>query len=145
MQELTSLPAVAKNIHISCKKCETDRYHRVLAHLDAESAKVECEVCGSKKTFRLKKAKSQGSKVSGSGVKKKKTSRKSQKPEVIWQELKDKVDLEATQPYNMRTCYSVDTPIDHPKFGLGIVTDSNGAAIEVTFEDGSKSLVHNRS
>ncbi|MCB0363652.1 MAG: hypothetical protein KDD35_13075, partial [Bdellovibrionales bacterium] len=57
MEDLMTLPEVAKRVFLDCKKCDSGRYHIVLAHTSKTSAKVECEVCKSKKTFKLGKAK----------------------------------------------------------------------------------------
>ena len=51
------LPAVARNIHLDCKKCGVERYHVVVAHTTATSAKVKCEVCGARRTYKLAKHK----------------------------------------------------------------------------------------
>lgn len=133
-EDIKELPAVASNFYFSCLKCEEDRYHKVLTHPTKTSAKLECEVCSKKQTFKL------GGK--------KKTTRKPRKktptPEEVWVDLKSKVDLEQVESYNMKKRFETEMAIDHPKFGIGVITDSNGLSIQVTFQDGEKSLVHNR-
>ena len=47
------LPPVAKNISYYCKKCDSERYHKVIAHTSSIAAKLECEVCKSKKTYKI--------------------------------------------------------------------------------------------
>ena len=49
------LPPVAKSFYTFCKKCDVDRYHMVLAHTSSTTAKIECEVCHSRKTYSLPK------------------------------------------------------------------------------------------
>jgi hypothetical protein len=44
----------------------------------------------------------------------------------------------------MKKGFEVGAALDHPKFGLGFVVESNGQAIQVLFEDESRQLVHNR-
>ena len=51
-----ALPPVAKSLFTFCKKCNADRYHRVLAHTSTSKAKIECEICKSKKTYTAPKA-----------------------------------------------------------------------------------------
>ena len=43
----------------------------------------------------------------------------------------------------MRSAYSPETAIQHPKFGLGFVVGVTPQAIQVVFEDGERSLVYN--
>jgi hypothetical protein len=132
--DIKELPAVASNFYFWCAKCVEDRYHKVLTHPTKSSAKLECEVCKKKSTFKL-------------GGAKKKVTRKRKKaktPEEVWVELKDKTDISQVEPYNMKKKFKEETAIDHPKFGLGVITEANGLAIQVTFEDGERSLVHNR-
>lgn len=135
-EDIKELPAVASNFFFPCKKCEADRYHKVLTHPTKTSAKLECEVCSAKQTFKLGAKK----KKTGTGRKRKKTPT----PEEVWTELKGKVDMENVESYNMRKRFDPETAIDHPKFGVGVITEANGVSIMVTFQDGEKSLVHNR-
>ena len=129
------LPAVAQKIYIECKKCGVERYHVVLAHTKTDAAKVECEVCHKKSTYKLAGAKKK------TAVKKTKAEKK-----IItrWDEVKDMVNEGEKRPYNMKISFSKDMTIDHPKFGLGVVISTQAQSIEVVFPDGSRSLVHNR-
>ncbi len=142
-QNLTELPAVARNIHLECKKCGVERYHVVVAHTSATSAKVKCEVCGAQKTFKLPKA--QTAKKSASGTAKPRT-KKSAGPDfaAMWTELKTQIGTDRIVPYNMRTKFALANAIEHPKFGLGFVTAATNDKVDVCFQDGGRSLVHNR-
>jgi len=146
---LTELPAVARNIHLPCKKCECDRYFVVLAHTSATSAKVKCEVCGATKVFKLAKAAKtqEPRKASGSGAAAK--ARASKKAVVdsvaIWNELKTQIGTDKIVPYNMKARFALANAINHPEFGIGFVTNATNEKIDVAFEEGGRSLVHNRS
>lgn len=132
---MDTLPAVATNFTTDCKKCGEERYHKVIAHVDDKKAKIECEVCGKKSTFKLP------------SPKKKKTKRKSTRatsPEAKWEALKEKTDLSNVSPYTIRGNFEAETAIEHPKFGLGVVTMALKEKIHVTFQDGEKLLIHNR-
>lgn len=136
---MTELPPVARNINLPCKKCEVDRFHVVVAHLTPTSAKVKCEVCGKQSTFKLPKAQTR-KKV---GVKK--TSKKSE-PDygAIWTDLKSQIGTDKILNYNMKTKFSLANAINHPKFGIGFVTNATPDRVDVAFADGSRALVHNR-
>ena len=141
-ENLTELPAVARNIHLDCKKCGVERYHVVVAHTSATAAKVKCEVCGAQKTFKLpseKKAK----KTTGTGAKR--VSKKNT-PDfaAMWNDLKSQIGTDRIVPYNMKTKYELANAIEHPKFGLGFVTGATNEKIDVLFVEGGRALVHNR-
>jgi len=136
---LTSLPAVAQKIHTHCKKCDVDRYQVVLAHPTKTSAKIQCEVCKAKSTFKLAKPKKPV--IFG------KAPRKSAAVKSIaaqYEELKGKTDISKAQPYKMTGTFSERAVIAHPKFGVGFVTNALASSIEVIFEDAQRNLIHNR-
>ncbi|MGE5084935.1 MAG: hypothetical protein ACM3MG_01440, partial [Bacillota bacterium] len=68
---MNTLPPVAKSFFAFCKKCDADRYHVVLAHTSATSAKIKCEICGSQKTYSLPKTQTKtGKPLTGAAAKK---------------------------------------------------------------------------
>lgn len=149
-EKITELPAVARNIHLPCKKCEVDRYHIVVAHTSATSAKVKCEVCGSTKTFKVSKTQTRAASSTAAKAKsgaRKVGARKASGPDsaTIWNELKVQIGTDSILPYNMKSKFQLANAINHPKFGIGFVTGATVDKIEVAFEDTGRSLVHNRS
>ena len=68
MTATNELPPVAKNFYTFCKKCDSDRYHVVLAHTTSTSAKIKCEVCASVKKYTLPKAPSASRKAAGAAL-----------------------------------------------------------------------------
>ncbi len=133
------LPGVAKKVFYPCKKCETERYQVVLAHISSKSARLECEVCRTKNTFTLDEPKS----ARRSAVPKRSAGAKMAAHLSRWQELRKNQSSQPT-PYNMKALFETGACVQHPKFGLGFVIASNGQAIQVVFEDAERSLVHNR-
>lgn len=133
-----TLPPVARKVYAECKKCGVERYHIVVAHTSSTAAKMQCEVCNAKSVYKLE----------GTGRKKKEGSETTKTPrmsgsEKRWRELKEKT-AGSSAAYNMRSAYLPETAIQHPKFGLGFVVGVTPQAIQVVFEDGERSLVHNR-
>lgn len=142
MTQMT-LPPVAKSFFTFCKKCDSDRYHTVLTHTSTTSAKIECEVCHSKKTYTLPKA--------GSSVAKKATGktttprvRKNSHADEYNQLMMNRGD-EKGLPFNIRTKFEVDQKIDHPKFGPGFVKGVQLDRVDVMFSDELKTLMHNKT
>lgn len=141
-KSLTELPAVARNIHLMCKKCGCERFHVVVAHTSETSAKVKCEVCGAGQTFKLKKATSSSS---STGTTKKRAPKRNEPDySAMWNELKTQIGVDRVQPYNMKVKFALANAIEHPKFGVGFVTAATNEKIEVVFQEGGRALVHNR-
>tara|TARA_B100001248_G_scaffold251745_2_gene227187 strand:+ start:12344 stop:12733 length:390 start_codon:yes stop_codon:yes gene_type:complete len=129
---MQSLPAVAKSFPTYCKKCDCERYHKVIAHKTAVSAKVQCEVCGRNSTFSV-------------GAKRQKSLRtKKTKTLGNWQEIQEHLDKEKASEYSIRSKFDEKQTILHTKFGFGYVMKADPTKIEVVFQEGVKSLVHNR-
>lgn len=140
-----TLPPVAQKIYTDCKKCDAERYHVVLAHTSATAAKVQCEVCKSKKTYKLPSAKP---KRTATGAKPRKSPSAEARKSAHENEYKTLLDNAAnadTQPYNMKTKFATQQKLKHPKFGLGIIKMALTDKIEVVFEDEVRMLVHNRT
>ena len=143
MAELT-LPAVASRIYTVCKKCDAERYHIVLAHTSDTAAKVECEICHSKKTFKLPSNKPK--KVTGAAAAKKAAASVTRRTA----HSKEFHDLVASSgasevSYTMKHKFATNDKVKHPKFGVGIIRSTHPDKIEVVFEDEVRLLVHNRS
>jgi hypothetical protein len=138
MTTLEALPAVASRTYSACKKCGVDRYHIVVAHTAAGSAKLECEVCHAKKTVKVGAPK----KATKAGKTGKKT-----KASVAnrWVEAQAFLKAGEKKPYNMKAVFGLHSTIEHPKFGIGVVMGTAFQSVEVVFEDATRSLVHNRA
>jgi hypothetical protein len=143
---MNTLPPVAKSFYAFCKKCDADRYHVVLAHTTATSAKIECEICKSKKTYSLPKAQTKtGKALTGAAAKKREqtlSSRKSSHKNEF--EMLMGNDSAQTVSYNMKSKFEKNQKLNHPKFGMGFIKDAQSDKIEVVFEDEVRTLIHNR-
>ncbi|AFY00995.1 hypothetical protein [Bdellovibrio bacteriovorus] len=143
---MNALPPVAKSFFAFCKKCDADRYHVVLAHTTATSAKIKCEICGSQKTYSLPKAQTKtGKPLTGAAAKKREQTMSSRKSSHRNEyEMLMSNDAAATATYNMKGKFEKNTKLQHPKFGLGFIKDALTDKIEVVFEDEVRTLIHNR-
>lgn len=137
----TTLPAVAKNINVFCKKCDTKRYFKVIAHTSATSAKLKCEVCGASQKFSLEKEKSATAKVRKPSAK---ATAAKEKSASTWLTMKEQYKGPEAIPYLMSQQFKDQQSLVHPSFGVGFVTKSHAYKIEVLFAEGLKELMHAR-
>ena len=61
-----------------------------------------------------------------------------------YESLKKQIGVANVVPYGMKQGYIVANAVQHPTFGLGFVTMATADKIEVAFESGVRSLIHNR-
>lgn len=143
-----SLPPVAKSFYTFCKKCDADRYHRVLTHTSSTSAKIECEVCKSRKSYSLPKAGSSTKKSTplGEAAKARSSSAVSARSHAGQYALfTENKGGDSSVTYSTKTKFNESQKISHPKFGIGFVIKSFPDKIEVIFSDEVRTLMHNRT
>ncbi len=140
MSELT-LPPVAKSFYTMCKKCEADRYHKVLAHTSSKAAKIECEVCHSKKTYSLPKAGTSKQSIAAAAKKVGQSARSHKGQYEIYNQ--NKLSQEPVV-YSTKSQFKETQKISHPKFGIGFVTKAYDHKIDVIFTDEVRTLMHCR-
>lgn len=145
---MEEIPAVAKSIYVFCKKCDCDRYHKVLAHTGPRSAKIQCEVCGSRKSYSLPSAQPRTKSSVAKAERTAAASRAAQSKaaelhEAAYRELSDRLNIPAVK-YSIKGDFTKDTVLDHPQFGKGFVVAASDQKIDVVFSTSVKSLVHRR-
>lgn len=145
------LPPVAKSFFSACKKCAADRYHVVLTHTSTSSAKIQCEVCKSKKTYTLPKADSMAKKVSKTTKAKTLTKTLTKTGRVRktshaddYQALQTNRGEEKGTPFSIKTKFEINQKIAHSTFGPGYVKSVQPDRIDVLFESEVKTLMHNK-
>ena len=140
MTSTTELPAVASRTYSDCKKCGCERFHIVVAHTKTNAAKLECEVCHAKKTLKLDSAKAKPK----TKAKSKSAKSKASSPVARWEDVQKLLSEGDKKSYSMKAAFTLHNTINHPKFGLGVVTAVQAQSMEVVFQDGIRSLVHSR-
>lgn len=140
---MDTLPAVAKNFYYHCSKCGTDRYHKVLAHLSKTEAKLECEVCHSKKKYSLVPKKTVTvRKTTGASSTTRSTGGASRGHDSTYQGLMEKWGGQPPQAYSINERFELHQLVSHPTFGLGVVTLVGAQKIDVCFSEAVKTLMH---
>ncbi len=144
------MPVVGKSFYTECKKCETDRYFTVLALPTPTSAKIKCEVCGAQRTWKVPTSKkaSAGSSVAPRGAAAKARAKaeatRASNHASEYENLTQSMTKAEEASYNMKTNFTKDMKLKHPKFGLGFIRTVQPDKIEVVFQDEVRTLVHNR-
>ncbi len=142
------MPVVGKSFYTECKKCGTDRYFTVLALPTPTSAKIKCEVCGGQRTWKVPSSKKASSSTAPRGAAAKARANaeaaRASAHSAEYENLSQSLTSAAENPYNMKTSFSKDTKLKHPKFGLGFIRTVQPDKIEVVFQDEVRTLVHNR-
>ncbi len=136
-----TLPPVARNINVFCKKCDTDRYFKVVTHTSETTAKLKCEVCGCSRNYSIEENKPTTAKVRKTGAKKAPSKSKSAIASQ-WNTLNEKYRGPEAIPYTTATQFQNLQSLVHPTFGVGFVTKALPYKIEVLFAEGVKELLH---
>ncbi|MEC8050684.1 MAG: hypothetical protein VX210_07805 [Myxococcota bacterium] len=134
------------DIDTYCSRCKLDLAHVIIALSAGQPVRVLCKTCNSEHAFRKPKRKTTG--VTKRAASKKSTTSAPQGPlstEAYHQMLSGR-DLSRSRRYTIKETFEVDDVLDHKKFGIGLVTKMLGdQKIEVTFREGAKILIHDRT
>jgi hypothetical protein len=120
-------------IESRCTKCRKNTNHIIVAMTDEGPAKVQCNTCGGQHKYRPPTAP------------KKAAVRRTVDPKIAeqkeWQSLRPGMDSKQATDYSMTTAFKVDSLMNHPVFGLGLVQSLAGPRkVRVLFEDGKKTM-----
>ena len=140
MNQLT-LPPVAKSFYTLCKKCGIDRYHVVLAHTSPTTAKIECEVCKSRKSYSLPKA-GTTKRAATAGAAARVSSARSHTGQ--YEIFNQKKMGDEGVPYSIKASFAEGQKINHPKFGVGFAVKIFQDKVDVIFSDEVRTLMQNR-
>ena len=128
-----------------CLKCKEVTNHTVFAMVDGKVAKVECNVCGGRHNYRPEKP------VSEAASKRKATraasiaKAKLVEAEALYNEMLAGRKTSQAIPYGMNDTFKEGDLLNHPMFGLGIVTETiMPDKIEVMFRQQTKLLICGR-
>jgi hypothetical protein len=143
---------VGGEVDALCTRCRLSLAHTILAMVGTKIARVRCNTCGGDHAFRAapgttdKPSPSSRSSSTSSSTRAPRASRASEEEKVIIsfeQQLAGK-DLANAPRYSPKDTYKVEQVIQHPTFGLGLVTAVRGDKVDITFKSDTKTLVHGR-
>ncbi len=133
---------VGDEIEALCNKCKSPTVHVVQTVKEDTVIRVMCKSCLSSHRYRVAEKPS----VKPSRVKAERkvlddTTKQSRK----WSRLMAKAETDSPRAYQMSDTYLQNDLIHHEKFGDGIVVSViDPTKISVVFEEGPKTLIHNR-
>jgi hypothetical protein len=126
---------VGGEVDAYCTKCKLSLAHTILAMVGTRIARVKCNTCNGDHAFKTMAA-----------VTRARANRPSKAERVIisfTERLKER-DTANAATYSPRDTYKADQIINHPTFGLGIVSAVRLDKVEVTFKADVKTLIHGR-
>jgi hypothetical protein len=147
---MTTLPNQIRTggeIDAFCTKCDLNLAHTIIAMVGPKVEKVQCNTCHSTHKYRgqqpLVKAQSFAAPKKSSAPKAASTG--SRRTVITWDEQLKGKDLSRAKKYSIRETFAVDEVVDHPTFGLGIVTAVRGDKVDIAFKQEDKTLVHGKA
>ncbi|HJL40960.1 MAG TPA: hypothetical protein RMG48_06615 [Myxococcales bacterium LLY-WYZ-16_1] len=132
------LPACGKGLVLA---------HTIVAMVGDKVARVKCNTCQKEHSYRAPDSPSEATAA------KRRAERKKAQAEAMnrlttpeeYEQIAQSVDLTQAQKYSMKMDLDLQAVVDHPKFGIGIVTElREGGKAAVAFPDGGKVLVYGR-
>ena len=144
---MTEQYEVAGDVDSWCTKCRMMLTHTIVAMVDRKPKRVHCNTCHGEHIWRPhppgwkppRKVRTPARR--GSAAPK---PRKTNKTNEYFERIKNR-DPRGARRYRIQENWTVDELIDHPSFGLGVVTAVVvGGKVKVLFEVGEKLLVQGR-
>ncbi len=137
-------PTVGGHIESQCTKCGMLTNHIVVAMIEDEVIKVQCNTCQGVHRHRPPKAEKTARPAraaAGRRVSDKPSASSRSADREQWEQLTRKHEGAAAAPYSMDAPFRAQQVITHPTFGLGVVLATiKPNKMEVLFEDGRKTL-----
>ncbi len=133
--------AVGGEVVSWCTKCKLELGHTITAIVDNKPKKVKCNTCNGLHNYRSKPPEPGKTTIKRAG-------RKRKTPEEIYNEHITRLSGGEPAParkYKTDDSFTVDELIDHPKFGVGVVTAIVKInKVETLFKDGTRLLIQNQ-
>lgn len=130
-------PAAGSDIDAFCSKCKLVLAHVIIAVKGARPARVECKTCSSVHAYRKSEPD-------------RRVTRRTTKTGVAaklaaFEALMEGHDPQTALRYNVSSEFKEEDVVEHKTFGMGLVTRVlSDKKIEITFQAGTKVLVHAR-
>jgi Zn ribbon nucleic-acid-binding protein len=128
---------VGAEVEAHCPKCRADTTHVVVSKYEDEIRKVQCNSCGDVHAYRKPKGEDEEDPTPATAKKKQKAKPTYDQALAKWKK--------PPRTYAINEYFKELEVIQHPKFGVGFVSENIGEdKIEVTFKEDKRVLIHNR-
>lgn len=140
--------SVGDQLEARCTKCREVTNHTLIALVDERPVRVSCNTCSGEHIYQAPRdaRKIKGATVAPAAPRKKAAGGRG-KPDprtaerAEWETLRTKIENNRAIDYAMDGQFKLNSIINHPIFGLGLVQQVTGAKkIGVLFQDGRKVL-----
>jgi hypothetical protein len=150
------VPYVSGNaIEGYCANCKADTVQTVLVVEGFQIRSVRCEKCGVEGPMQRSRAKTKAglrevaakrnSTIPPPPHAKRRPRKDRTDPAQVFRRLLEGRELSLALPYDIRAALELGQVIRHPTFGIGVVTTlCEDSKVNVTFEEGVKTIAHNR-
>jgi hypothetical protein len=136
---MPTVPAVGKDVDSWCTRCKLVLAHTVEAVANGRITRVHCNTCGGQHVYRARPP------GSGTGARRTRSDGPAAKPVRDYASLMKGRDPASARAYGLTERFKDGELIRHSTFGLGVITSLKDAnKIEVSFPDGSKTLIHRK-
>ena len=127
-------PQLGGDVDAHCGKCKDVREHVIAAlNADGQIERVQCRTCQSNHLFRQR-----ATKTTGATATRPSSAARSPRKEVVTEP-----SLEGPlRKYSMQDRFATGDRIEHPRFGIGVVTEVRPGKIDVKFGRELKTLIH---
>ncbi len=136
---------VGGEVDALCTRCKMTLAHTILAMVGTKIARVRCNTCGGDHAYRAAPGATDRPTASR-GTTRAATAKaeKAEKVVISFEEQLAGKDIASAPKYSPKDTYKVDQVLQHPTFGLGLVTVVRGDKVDVAFKSETKTLVHGR-
>ena len=136
---------VGGEVDTNCNKCELNLAHTILAMVGTTIARVKCNTCGSEHKFRGSQPMARANSFSAPRrSSEQKEAAAAAKISLGFEERLKKHDLSKAKKYSPQTAFVMNDVMDHPTFGMGMVTAVRADKVDVSFKTFEKTLLHAR-
>jgi hypothetical protein len=128
---------VGGEVDAFCTKCRMTLAHTILAMMGTKVARVRCNTCNGDHAFRS----APGSRSTSSGTPR---ASKAKKTVIGFEQRLEGKDVASARKYSPKETFTLDEVVNHPTFGLGLVSAVRGDKVDIIFKADQKTLVHAR-
>jgi len=130
---------VGGDVDAYCTKCRMMLGHTIVAMVGDRIARVRCNTCMGDHAFRANPPGTKKERSRGEGARAPARARVETLP---FEAIFEGRDAAAARRYSPRERYVEGDVLEHPTFGLGLVTAVREDKIDATFKPGVKTLIH---